>query len=285
MDAVYFWKSIKELNVPIVITLHGYDINTYKEWWESGKFGKSNINYPKRLLKISQHPNVTFIAVSHFIMQRAVEFGIPKEKIKLHYIGVDIDKFSANTAFSDKPPVVLFVGRFVEKKAPLVLIKAFAEVVKQVPNAKLVMVGDGSLKEKAEQLVETLALPVEFRGVLTHDEIIQEFEQAKVFCLPSIRAKNGDAEGLPISILEAISKNLLIVITKHSGNLDLVDINSYGKFVEENDINGLSQALIMMLEKENKQHILTLDKFLERFSLRQCNMKLEKIYKEVCNVQ
>ncbi|MDO5650613.1 MAG: glycosyltransferase [Moraxella sp.] len=284
VDAVYFWQSITDLNIPILITLHGYDINIYKSWWQAGYGGRVMQKYPDRLLAIAQHPNVRFIAVSQAIKQRAIDYGIPEDKITVHYIGVDTDKFKPKgLPISMRENIIVFVGRFVEKKAPLALIEAFSKVIEQVPDAKLVMVGDGELRAQAEQLARHLGLPVVFRGVLSAEEIQAELDKAKVFCLPSVTAKNGDAEGLPISILEAISKNIFVVVTKHSGNPDITDIEKFGCLVHEDSNSELIEALVKMLKQKDKIDISQTLSFFERFDIKNTQKRIETIYQELSN--
>ena len=282
IDAVGYWDSIKHLNIPILVTLHGYDITISKEWWQQGKGGYFMKKYPERLISLSKHTNVRFIAVSEAIKQKAIEFGIAEDKVQVHYIGVDTNKFKpSGLPLSQRDNVVLFVGRFVEKKAPLQLIQAFSQVVKHVPNAKLVMVGDGILKKEAESLAKKLNLPVEFRGGLRHEQVLDEYDKAKVFCLPSMTAKNGDSEGLPISILEAISKNLFILITNHSGNKDIPFLESIGLVINENSIKQMAFSLTELLERNSKIDIKEIGFFTDNFDLIKCSQKLEKIYSEV----
>jgi len=282
IDAVSYWDSIKHLNIPILVTLHGYDITISKEWWQQGKGGYFMKKYPERLISLSKHTNVRFIAVSEAIKQKAIEFGIAEDKVQVHYIGVDTNKFkSSGLPLSQRDNVVLFVGRFVEKKAPLQLIQAFSQVVKHVPDAKLVMVGDGVLKKEAESLAKKLSLPVEFRGALRHEQVLNEYDKAKVFCLPSVTAKNGDSEGLPISILEAISKNLFILITNHSGNKDILFLESIGLVINENSIKQMAFSLTELLERNSKIDIKEIGFFTDNFDLIKCSQKLEKIYSEV----
>lgn len=281
-DAVGYWNSVKNLDIPILVTLHGYDINISKEWWQQGKGGHFMKKYPKRLVSLSKHNNVSFIAVSEAIKNKAIEFGIPASKIQVHYIGVDTNKFKpSGLPLSQRDNTVLFVGRFVEKKAPLQLIQAFSQVVKHVPDAKLVMVGDGVLKKEAECLAKALRLPVEFKGALKHEQVLKEYDKAKVFCLPSITAKNGDAEGLPIAILEAISKNLFIIVTSHSGNTDIPFLENIGLVINENSIEQIASSLTELLNRNSKVDIKDIGLFVEKFDLLRCSQKLEKIYSEV----
>lgn len=281
-DAVHYWDSIKYLNIPILVTLHGYDINISKEWWRQGNGGRFMKRYPERLLSLSKHPNVRFIAVSQAIKEKAIEFGIAEDKVQVHYIGVDTNKFKpSGLPLSQRDNTILFVGRFVEKKAPLQLIEAFNQVVKHVPDAKLVMVGDGILKKEAESLAKKLNLPVEFKGALKHEQVLNEYDKAKVFCLPSVTAKNGDSEGLPISILEAISKNLFILITNHSGNKDIPFLENIGLVINENSIKQMVFSLTELLERNSKIDIKEIEFFTDNFDLIKCSQRLEKIYSEV----
>jgi len=211
-DATDVWPSVKALGLPMVVTLHGYDINIHRQWWESGHGGIHRRAYPRRLLKMGQEPAVHFIAVSHAIKRRAIQYGISEDKITVCYIGVDTERFKpGGLPLDQRGKRILFVGRMVEKKAPLLLIRAFAEVLKQVPDAELAMIGDGPLLQQAIQLAGALDVHVEFMGAQGSDVVLQQLQLASVFCLPSIMAENGDAEGLPISIFEAVSCGVPVV--------------------------------------------------------------------------
>jgi glycosyltransferase involved in cell wall biosynthesis len=78
--------------------------------------------------------------------QRAIEYGLPKEKIRTIYSGIDLDKFPVTEIPMIKRPLkILFVGRLIEKKGIMYLLKAFKEVLKEIPQAKLVIAGNGKL--------------------------------------------------------------------------------------------------------------------------------------------
>lgn len=247
-DAVDFWPSINRLGKPILVTLHGYDINIYREWWEKGLGGRSRKLYPQRLLQISKDPNVRFIAVSEAIKNRAIAYGIDSKKIDVSYIGVDTTRFfPAGLPINQRKKRVLYVGRMVEKKAPLLLIKVFAKVLENIPDAELVMVGDGPLKLDAEALANELGIDVAFKGVLNSNQIIEELHKAQIFCLPSITAENGDAEGLPIAILEAQACGVPVVTTLHSGNPEGIIEDKSGLCFSEGDECGLENAICQLL--------------------------------------
>lgn len=247
-DATDIWPSVKALGLPMVVTLHGYDINIHRQWWESGRGGIHRRAYPRRLLKMAQDPAVHFIAVSQAIKRRAVEFGIPEDKITVCYIGVDTERFKpGGLPLEQRSKRILFVGRMVDKKAPLLLIHAYSEVRKQVPDAELTMIGDGPLLKEARLLAKTLGVPVEFLGAQDRDAVLRQLHLARVFCLPSVTASNGDAEGLPISILEAQACGIPVVTSAEGGLEGIVD-GVTGKGFIQNDLLSLIGALVTTLQ-------------------------------------
>src|ERR1700738_4464741 len=80
-DAVDHWDWMRSFDVPIVVTLHGYDINIHKHWWQLPAQSPARRRYPRRLLKMASDPRVHVVAVSSAIKQRAIEWGIPGARI------------------------------------------------------------------------------------------------------------------------------------------------------------------------------------------------------------
>src|SRR5690606_18250447 len=162
-DATDIWPTVKAARLPMVVTLHGYDINTHRWWWEAGHGGLFRRWYPRRLLSMAQDPAVRFIAVSRAIKERAVEFGIPRDKITVCYIGVDTDRFQPQgLSLEARRRRILFIGRMVEKKNPLLLIRAFADINVLLPGAELTMIGDGPMLSGAKSLAQALRVNVDF---------------------------------------------------------------------------------------------------------------------------
>lgn len=255
-DAVRIWPSVRKLGLPMLITLHGYDITIYREWWEAGKGGLLMRSYPRQLLRMAKNPAVRFVAVSQAIMARAVEYGIPPGKITVCYIGVDIKRFKpSGLPINQRPNRILFVGRMVEKKAPLMMMHAFEAVRRSVPNAQLVMIGDGPLLSKSKQLASELGTPVEFLGACNPDQVLDQLQCARVFCLPSVTAANGDSEGLPIAILEAQACGLPVVTSAPGGAGEVIIDGLNGFSFAPNDLNALCKALCDILcGKENYEN-------------------------------
>lgn len=250
--AVDIWPTAKALNLPMVVTLHGYDINIYREWWEQGHGGYRRRTYPQKLLALAREPNVQFIAVSSAIRQRAIEYGIPEDKIRVCHIGVDTNRFKPGPPpLSQRTQRVLFIGRLIEKKGAKYLIEAFKKTSEKIPNAELIIVGDGPERTSLEQIAAEISPNIKFLGALDTHRIQEQLSQARVFCLPSITASNGDAEGLPIVILEAQACGLMVITSAFGAIGDAVTDQETGFIFQEGDTTRLSEILTMTLSDDS----------------------------------
>jgi glycosyltransferase involved in cell wall biosynthesis len=266
----------------MVVTLHGYDINIDPEWWQAGCGGMYRVTYPQRLLQMAREPSIHFIAVSQAIKRRAIEYGIPEDKITVCYIGVDTERFKpGRVPIDQRRKRILFVGRMVEKKAPLLLIRAFSEVRKQVPDAELVMIGDGPLLKDAKQLARALDVSIEFMGAQHPDAVLSQLHLARVFCLPSITAKNGDAEGFGLVILESQASGVPVVTSAKGGAAEGVLDRESGCTFHEGDIHAMVSGLLHFLDADVTlvaASVAATRHIREHFDLSTCSAGLKRIY-------
>jgi glycosyltransferase involved in cell wall biosynthesis len=283
-DALDAWPLARALNLPMLVTLHGYDINTYRDWWESGKGGPAMRTYPRRLLKLVEQPRVRFIAVSEAIRQRAIEFGIPGEKITVNYIGIDTSKFApGGIPVAQRPPHVLFVGRLVEKKGCRYLIEAMSAVQKQVPDARLIVVGDGPLRRSLEQLAQRLGVNADFREAQSSAYVKRELDAARVFCLPSVTAESGDAEGFGLVLLEAQACGVPVISSARGGATEGLQEGETGFAFAEGDVDRLSNLLNNAIhgsfdfESDRARQFVT-----TRFDIKRTTNGLEMAYDHAC---
>jgi glycosyltransferase involved in cell wall biosynthesis len=266
----------------VVVTLHGYDINIDKQWWQSPSKTRSKRRYPDMLLRLAANPRVHFVAVSEAIRARALEWGLPSERVSMRYIGVNLNLFEqTGLPIERRSPRILFVGRLVEKKGGEYLVRAFAKVRAQVPTAELVMVGDGRLRGKLEALAAQLQVPVNFAGVLSNEQVRQQLHLTRVLCLPSITAENGDAEGLGMVILEAQACGVPVVTSARGGAREGIIDGRSGYAFEEKDVDGLSEHLLRLLRDDALA--ASMSKAARRnieanFELSSCTGKLEELY-------
>jgi glycosyltransferase involved in cell wall biosynthesis len=284
-EALEYWPVIRRLGLPVVITLHGFDINTHREWWENEAATASERRYPERLLALARQDRVSFVAVSEAIKQRAIEFGIPAERITVQYIGIDLTQFKwSGRPISQRAPRILTVGRFVEKKGGEFLIRALRLVRNTLPDAELVMVGDGPLLDELRGLAKELGVPVSFLGSLTSAEVRKQMETARVFCLPSVTAKNGDAEGLGIVILEAQACGLPVVTSAKGGATEGIMDGVTGYAFAEKDVQSLGNHLTNLLRDDGLAESMSraAPAFVAaRFDIRQCTKSLENLYERL----
>jgi glycosyltransferase involved in cell wall biosynthesis len=281
-EAVAMWPALRSLGLPVLVTLHGADINTHRAWWESPERGPFSRRYPRRLLAMSQHPDVHFIAVSDAVRQTAIAYGIAPDKVHVRYIGIDLQRFQPGGApVGTRAPRILYVGRMVEKKGGQHLIDAFAAVRKRLPQAELVMVGDGPLMDSFRQRAEQLGVPVQWKGRQPSDAVRREFEQASVFCLPSITAENGDAEGLPIVVMEAQACGVPVVTSARGGATEGIVDGETGLAVREGDVPGLTAALLQVLSQPalaQRMAEAAVPFARSRFDIDRCTALLEEDY-------
>jgi glycosyltransferase involved in cell wall biosynthesis len=281
-EATDIWPSVKLTGLPMVVTLHGYDINIFREWWESGKGGLRRRTYPRRLLQMAEDPNVSFIAVSEAIRRRAIEYGIASAKVTVVYIGVDTERFKPSGCPVElRVKRVLFVGRMVPKKAPILLVQAFVLVYKKVLDAELVMIGDGPLRQRTELVAKELGVPVRFLGARNADEIRAELRESRALCLPSITADNGDAEGFGLVILEAQACGVPVVSSALGGaDEGLLDGETGFKF-SESCVEDLARHLVSLLVDDNMARAFSVrgrDFILKKFDIGRTVDRMQKVY-------
>jgi glycosyltransferase involved in cell wall biosynthesis len=278
------WNLISRFDLPIVVTLHGRDITVRPDEWESGNQGKRMANYPKGLRRLARDSRVHFVAVSQWIRQAAMDFGLPSEKIDVHPIGVDIRRFTPAPELRMSPPVILFVGRLVEKKGVEYLLHAMPSILQQSPQARIVVIGDGPLQDSARSLVRKLCIPVEFLGSQPSEIVLGWMRKSTVLCLPSVTAKDGDAEGLGIVLLEAQSCGIPVVTSARGGRDEGIEDGVTGFSVAERDIEGLADRIAQILGHEALRDRLSLaarDRMIRLFDIRSCTLSLENRYEKL----
>lgn len=259
------------LRIPLVMTFHGHDI---------AKTPRTRAHAEQRRALFASIERA--IAVSDFIAGRLREAGCPEEKIVVHHIGVDTDRFTPGS--EPAPQRILFVGRLVPKKGLDHLLRAFPAVRARVPDAELVVVGDGPLRSAHEALARELGVPARFVGVQTPDEVRAWLQRSRVLAAPSVVTAEGDAEGLPVTIMEALATGLPVVGFPSGGSADGVKQGETGLLVEPGDEAALADALVQALGDDAlhaRMRAASRRFALEQFSITRQAARLETIYDEV----
>lgn len=280
VDATRVMRLARLLGLPLLTTLHDYDITTSdEELLRLAPYCRRYIARRPRLMR----EGVAFLAVSKFIKDKAVARGFPAHKILVHYIGIDTSRFTPESA-ADAPPRVLFVGRLVAKKGCKYLIQAMASVQATRPDAELVIVGDGPLREELESQASAQLRNYRFLGALPADQVREQYGRASVFCAPSVTAESGETEGLPITVLEAQAMGLPVVSTVHSGIPEAVEDDQTGLLVAEHDAETLAARLSALLadrERAARLGAAARASVLTRFDMSTQTGLLENIYAQL----
>ncbi|WP_147125137.1 glycosyltransferase family 4 protein [Shimia ponticola] len=230
-EGVFMCDVANEVGIPIFCYFRGSDA--------SSRIRKKHIvkSYKYMLPKLTG-----VISVSQFLLDNLASVGFAHPNSVVIPSGVDVRRFQPQPKV---PGSCLALGRFVEKKAPLLTIKAFAEVLEKAPHATLTMVGGDVLWQDAVDLVNAMGLQdkVHLPGALPHEEVRQLLATSEVFVQHSITAENGNTEGLPTAIQEAMATGCLVVTTNHAGIPEAIDHGESGWMVKEHDFEAYRDAL------------------------------------------
>jgi glycosyltransferase involved in cell wall biosynthesis len=188
----------------------------------------------------------------------------PASNSKLHciYHGLDLSQFKFwwPRAFDSGPPVILSVARLAEKKGLSDLILA-ADVLRRRGRCfQVEIVGDGPLRQGLEAQVRRLGLNdrVRLLGALPHDRLCRAYQRVCVFALPCIVAADGDRDGIPNVLLEAMASGVPIVSTPVSGIPELINSEGEGLLVPPNSPTKLADALDRLLTSPELRERLAL---------------------------
>lgn len=260
---------------PIVITVHGYDVTTML----------NNYPYVRKLRDIFKRKNIGVIFSCRFFKKKLEDIKImPCNSMVLHN-GINSGYFKRDSCIPGKDKFIfLQISSFVDKKGHFYTVRAFKrflEVYKPNLNCRLIFSGGGNNFESIKALVSRLGLEdkVEFVGWINSEKVRKLMEDANVFVHHSVTVENGDQEGIPTSIMEAMAMELPVISTWHAGIPELVEDGVNGYLVGERDIESyarrMNDALGWSYVKENRQKVI------DEFEINAHTQKLEDYYNKI----
>ncbi|MDB5258755.1 MAG: hypothetical protein JWM14_3450 [Chitinophagaceae bacterium] len=262
----------KQLDIPLVVTFHGFDISSAPLRWPA---------YRRQLQSLFDQI-VYAIAISDEMVNRLIAIGCPKEKIKVSYLGVPLEEFPfVDRSLHTKPLVFLHAGRLTAKKGVPDLVHAFEQAYPTPGEAELWLAGEGEEKKEIQKAIASHQLStVKLLGRLSEEELKQTRSKADVFVLNCRTDEAGTKEGLPISILEACCTGMPVISTHHAGIPEAIQHDQTGLLVNECDNTALAEALRKMSEAPLRAAMGKKGRaFMEdKFSLAVCNEKLNTLY-------
>lgn len=235
--------------LPLVVSMHGSDVFVA----EQSKLVASVARWVYGRASAITAP-------SDDLLQRAIAIGAPASRCHLVPYGVDPGKFTRIEGAGPLlkkdlglPPdslVVFAVGRMVYKKGFEYLIRAVPAILREHPNAKIVIAGDGDLQPRLESLVKQLGVEksVIMPGRVERDRIPLYFSGCDLFVLPSVVDQQGNVDGLPNTLLEAMASARPVVATSVAGIPHVVKDGDNGLLVPEKQPGELSSAINLLLD-------------------------------------
>lgn len=241
--------ALRELGVidgPIATVFHGYDLSLrirqrgegyYAPLFESGDL---------------------FLPVTERWRHRLLELGCEPGRIAVHRMGIRLADFPFRTPRVEADPVRLVsVARLVEKKGLADALDAVADLVAEGRPLSWEIIGDGPLRPALERRIDELGVggSVRLLGWRSNEEVRERLVSSDVLLAPSVVASDGDEEGLPVAIMEAMALGVLVVSTTHSGIPELVEDGITGMLAPERSPDDLADALRRLLAPEQWQRL------------------------------
>ena len=262
----------------IVIHFHGYDASSMLR----------KKSYVKKLQYYLSKENIYSIVVSKQIRSNLKEKGIDVTKSKKLHCGIDISLFSSNNKENKfKNNVFLQVSSLAEKKGHEYTLQAFSRFIRNHSNSNFVLqlTGGGDRMKVLRELSKDLGIEskIQFLGFVSPQEAKELMQNADFFIHHSITSSDGDQEGIPTAIMEAMAMELPILTTKHAGIPELVEDGINGYLVDEKDIDALAKRMEDILSWDklpNNRKVIE-----ERFNYITHNLMLEEFYKNIYFIQ
>jgi Glycosyltransferase len=275
--AVHLLPLIRAWPGPSIVSFHGADVMV-------------DMNKPAYREATRQMLDaVKLVLVRSESLRHAVaDLGCDENKIEVQRTGIPLEEFpfrERNFLTNDSEAEWRFVqaGRLIEKKGLPVTLRAFASFLKRYPNATLTIAGEGPLLGHLQDLARELTIDncVSFTGFISQEQLRDLYSESHIFLHPSETGPDGNQEGIPNSMLEAMASGLPVFATEHGGIPEAIKHGVSGVLVPERDDQELAWALLNAVED---RHFLSqlarngADVVREKFDLRMQALRLEDVY-------
>lgn len=236
---VHLLPLLEIATLPVIVSFHGADADV--EWDRPA--------HRDAMLRVFSLARLLLVR-SESLADRLVAHGAPKDKIRLHRTGVPLDqvKFQQRTPPADGAWQFLQACRLIPKKGLATSLRAFAQFAAKYPHSQFTIAGEGPDLESLRSLATNLGVGdrVHFAGFVSQAELRGLEACAHVFLHPSELAADGNQEGVPNAMLEAMAAGLPVFATRHGGIPEAVEEGVSGFLVEERDADALAVHLLAL---------------------------------------
>jgi colanic acid/amylovoran biosynthesis glycosyltransferase len=225
---------------PLVTFFHGYDLTLAPRAAGRGMY-RSLFETGELFLPISEHGAGILRGL-----------GASPARMRVHHMGVDLARFRPRAAVRPESGSlrVLSVGRLIAKKGFAVGIDAVAAAVRAGVRVEYVIIGDGPERDSLSHRIEELGMQATIRlhGPAGEEAVAVALQDADVLFAPSITAADGDHEGIPMVLMEAMASGVAVLATLHGGIPELVENQVSGLLVSEHDVRAANEALCRLAD-------------------------------------
>lgn len=236
-SGAYALPIARAMNLPLAVTYYGGDAT------KTTNTKNSALRVYNRRRADLWEEAALILPCSDFIRRELLAKGAPDEKMIVHHNTADPERFSPG----EKQNILLFAGRWTEKKGIDTLIAALATLKDQLGDWRVRLLGDGDLKARLVADLQAAGVDAELPGWIPADDMPSHFAEAAIVCVPSKRAPSGDAEGLPLVCIEAMLSGCALAATRHAGIPECVRDGETGYLVDEGDDAALADRLSKLL--------------------------------------
>ena len=190
------------------------------------------------------------VTISDFNKKFLINKGADANKINVIHCGVDTSQFKVDSNKKvNNTPLLGSLGRMVEKKGFDDLIKACHILKKEGLDFKLQLAGGGPLKNELEELVKSFGLnnTIDFIDYISHEKVPEWIKSLDIFVLPCKKDQQGDMDGIPVVLMEAMLSGIPVISSRISGIPELVEDGVTGLLCDENDEKSLAAKIKMMV--------------------------------------
>ncbi len=270
---VHLLPLLEIATLPVVVSFHGADAGV--EWDRAAM---------ERVFALASR----LLVRSDSLGKRLIAHGAPREKVRLQRTGVPLDQivFRQRSAPADGSWHFLQACRLIPKKGLTTSLRAFAQFCERWPGARFTIAGDGPQREALERMAAELGIAprVRFAGFVPQDELRALEGAAHVFLHPSEVGADGDQEGVPNAMLEAMASGLPVCATQHGGIPEAVEQGVSGLLVPERDADALADQMFGLAgsaEWYAEMSAAASKRVADEFELGAQTRRLEAIYAEI----
>jgi len=259
---------VRRRSLPLSVAVHGHDVTALLR------------EHPHHYDRAAPHVDLVVVP-SRWLGERVGDV-FPGRRVEVVPAGVDLRRFRPR-ALPSGPPTAVFVGRFVPKKGLDVLVDAWPLVRRALPEARLLVLGEGPLRSEVAGLADhgVLVLPPEphRRG----EQVAEVIAAGHVVVSPSRTGPDGDAESLLLVNLEAQASGRAVVTTDHGGIPEFVRADETALVVPEGDPRSVADALVALLSDDALAERLGTAgaQWARRFDVDACTAKLDGLLADV----